>query len=78
MRMVSGSGPSHDDVIAEDAVSWSRRYKANIDRLRSGERDQIAEVVRGLGARERDHGLSAGEQRMLWRARQLLQGPTDR
>jgi RNA polymerase-interacting CarD/CdnL/TRCF family regulator len=51
---------------------------ANIDRLRSGERDEIAEVVRGLGARERDHGLSAGEQRMLWRARQLLQGPTDR
>ena len=39
------------------------------------ERDQIAEVVNELSARERDHGLSAGEQRMLERARRLLAHP---
>ncbi len=71
-------GPSHDDVMAEDpgnAVNWSRRYKANTDRLRSGERDQIAEVVRGLGAWERDHPWpECRGAALLWRARQLLQG----
>jgi CarD family transcriptional regulator len=57
------------------AASWSRRYRANLQRLASGDRDQIAEVVNELSARERDHGLSAGEQRMLERARRLLAHP---
>jgi CarD family transcriptional regulator len=63
-------GPSPDP-----ATAWSRRYKANLERLASGDRDQIADVVNGLSARERDHGLSAGDQRMLRRARQLLAHP---
>jgi hypothetical protein len=58
-----------------DEANWSRRYKANLGRMRSGDRDQITEVVSGLGARERDHDLSAGERRMLERARHLLQRP---
>jgi hypothetical protein len=57
-----------------DEANWSRRYKANLERMRSGDRDQITEVVSGLGARERDHGLSAGERRMLERTRHLTQG----
>jgi hypothetical protein len=56
-------------------TSWSRRYKANLERLGSGDRAKIAEVVRGLSGLDRDHGLSAGEQRMLLRARQLLKEP---
>lgn len=55
-----------------DEANWSRRYKANLERLSSGGRGKLAEVVRGLSALERDHGLSAGEQRMLRRAWQLL------
>jgi CarD family transcriptional regulator len=57
------------------AADWSRRYKANLQRLASGDRDQIAEVVDGLSTWDRDHGLSAGEQRMLERARRLLAHP---
>jgi CarD family transcriptional regulator len=64
-------GPSPDS----EPANWSRRYKANLERLASGDRDQIADVVSGLSTRERDHGLSAGEQRMLQRARQLLAHP---
>ena len=56
-------------------ASWSRRYKANLERLGSGDRAKIAEVARGLSGLDRDHGLSAGEQRMLLRARQLLKEP---
>ena len=33
---------------------------------------EVAEVVRDLWRRERDRGLSAGEKRMLAKARQIL------
>jgi CarD family transcriptional regulator len=32
----------------------------------------VAEVVRNLSIREKDKGLSAGEKRMLTKARQIL------
>jgi len=34
--------------------------------------NQVAEVVRNLSIRDKDKGLSAGEKRMLQRARQIL------
>jgi CarD family transcriptional regulator len=40
--------------------------------LRSGDIYQVAEVVRNLSIRDKDKGLSAGEKRMLSRARQIL------
>lgn len=54
------------------ATNWSRRYKTNIEKIRSGDIYQVAEVVRNLSIRERDRGLSAGEKRMLAKARQIL------
>jgi hypothetical protein len=60
-------------VHLDGDMNWSRRYKVNLERLSSGDRGKIAEVVRGLSALDREHGLSAGEQRMLRRAWQLLQ-----
>ena len=53
-------------------TNWSRRFKANYEKLRSGDIYQVAEVVRNLALRERDKGLSAGEKRMLTKARQIL------
>lgn len=58
-------------------TNWSRRYKANVERLKSGDRQQIAVVVHGLSERDRDYGLSQGERRMLERAKRLLDGPPD-
>jgi CarD family transcriptional regulator len=58
----------------DDAVGWSRRYRANLGKLASGNPGQVAEVVGDLELRARDAGLSAGEQRMLVKARQLLSG----
>jgi CarD, C-terminal domain len=52
--------------------SWSRRYKENLERLCSGDRAQIAEVVRQLTDREQAAGVSPGESRMLARARRML------
>jgi CarD family transcriptional regulator len=53
-------------------TNWSRRFKANYEKLKSGDIFQVAEVVRNLSLRERDKGLSAGEKRMLTKARQIL------
>jgi CarD family transcriptional regulator len=63
-------------VLTEDessmAANWSRRFKNNIEKLRSGDIYQVAEVVRNLSIREREKGLSAGEKRMVVKARQIL------
>ena len=56
----------------EEASNWSRRYKANVEKLASGDVLKVAEVVRDLWRRDKDRGLSAGEKRMLTKARHIL------
>lgn len=56
----------------EEPTNWSRRYKANLEKLASGDVIKVAEVVRDLWRRDQDRGLSAGEKRMLSKARQIL------
>ena len=58
----------------DEAGNWSRRYKANQERLASGDINKVAEVVRDLWRRDQDRGLSAGEKRMLGKARTILVG----
>ena len=53
-------------------TNWSRRFKNHVEKLKSGDIYQVAEVVRNLSLRENEKGLSAGEKRMLARARQIL------
>ena len=56
----------------EEPTNWSRRYKANLEKLASGDVIKVSEVVRALWRRDQDRGLSAGEKRMLAKARQIL------
>jgi len=56
----------------EEPTNWSRRFKANMEKLHSGDVMKVAEVVRDLWRRDRERGLSAGEKRMLGQARQVL------
>jgi CarD family transcriptional regulator len=65
------------EILREDEVNnvptnWNRRFKTNVEKLRSGDIFQVAEVVRSLSLREKEKGLSAGEKRMLAKARQIL------
>ena len=47
--------------------------KLNVEKIATGDVNKIAEVVRDLAQRDVDeHGLSAGEKRMLTRARSIL------
>lgn len=56
----------------EEPANWSRRFKANMEKLHSGNVIKVSEVVRDLWRRDRDKGLSAGEKRMLAKARTIL------
>ena len=60
--------------FTEEPTNWSRRYKANLEKLASGDVIKVSEVVRDLWRRDQDRGLSAGEKRMLAKARQILVG----
>jgi CarD family transcriptional regulator len=63
-------------VLTEDetsvAANWSRRFKNNLEKLHSGDPYEVAEVLRNLAIRDREKGLSAGEKRMIVKARQIL------
>ena len=58
--------------FTEEPTNWSRRFKANQEKLASGDVLKVAEVVRDLSRRDTDKGLSAGEKRMLSKARKIL------
>ena len=53
-------------------TNWNRRYRANMEKIKSGSIFKVAEVVRSLLLRERLKGLSTGERRMLESAKQIL------
>jgi len=53
-------------------ILWSRRYRANLAKLISGDIYHVAEVVRNLSLRDRGKGLSGVEKRMLAKAREIL------
>ncbi|AOY75134.1 CarD family transcriptional regulator [Clostridium formicaceticum] len=63
-------------VLASDVTkmpqNWNRRYRANMDRIKSGDIYEVAEVVRNLMLRDREKALSTGERKILNNARQIL------
>ncbi|GAA2236344.1 CarD family transcriptional regulator [Rarobacter faecitabidus] len=56
----------------EEPTNWSRRFKANQEKLATGDVVKVAEVVRDLSRRSAGRGLSTGEKALLSRARHIL------
>ncbi len=52
--------------------NWNKRYTHNMEKLRSGDVLQVAEVVRNLTITDKEKKLSTGERKMLSNARQIL------
>jgi CarD family transcriptional regulator len=52
--------------------NWNKRYRENILRIKSGDLEEVAKVVKGLMIRDQEHGLSTGERKMLHSAKQIL------
>ncbi len=64
------------DILGEQeqdlATNWNQRYRANMDKIKSGDIYEVAGVVRSLMIRDRAKGLSTGERKMLDQAKQIL------
>lgn len=54
------------------STNWNRRYRANLEKIKSGNIYEVSEVVRNLIQRDKEKGLSSGEKKMLENARQIL------
>lgn len=57
---------------AKMSSNWNRRYRTNLEKIKSGNIYEVAEVVKCLAEREREKGLSNGERKMLENAKQIL------
>jgi CarD family transcriptional regulator len=56
----------------EMAKIWNRRYRDNMEKLKTGKITFVAEVVRDLMRVDRQKRLSTGEKKMLSNAKQIL------
>ena len=56
----------------EDETNWSKRHRKNMDRIKTGDIFEVAEVVRNLVLLDEEKGLSTGEKKMLNNAKQIL------
>ena len=60
------------DEVSEMPQSWTRRFKHNREKIKTGDVYELAEVVRNLASSESEKGLSAGEKQMYTRAKKIL------
>ncbi len=52
--------------------NWNRRYRANLEKVKTGDIFEVASVVRNLEILDREKGLSTGERKMLNNSKQIL------
>ena len=64
------------EILEEDetemSANWNKRYRDNMDKMKSGDIYEIADVVRNLSFKQKEKGLSTGEKKMLNNAKQIL------
>ena len=60
------------EIVVDQDSNWNKRYRENLERLKSGDLYQVARVIKGLMHRDQRRGLSTGERKMLHAARQIL------
>ncbi len=56
----------------EMSMNWNKRYRDNMEKMKSGDIYEVADVVRNLSFKQKEKGLSTGEKKMLLNARQIL------
>ena len=56
----------------EMSHNWNKRYRDNMDKMKSGDIYEVADVVRNLSFKQKEKGLSTGEKKMLNNAKQIL------
>ena len=56
----------------EMAPNWNKRYRDNMEKMKSGDIYEVADVVRNLSFKQKERTLSTGEKKMLLNAKQIL------
>ena len=57
----------------EMSQNWNKRYRDNMDKMKSGDVYEVADVVRNLAFKQKETGsLSTGEKKMFSNAKQIL------
>lgn len=57
---------------AEETKNWNKRYRENMEKIKSGSLVSVVHVVKTLMIRDFAKGLSTGERKMLSNAKQIL------
>lgn len=63
---------SFKNCSTEMDSNWNKRYRENVERIKSGNIYEVVHVVKNLMFREKSRGLSTGERKMLNGAKQIL------
>lgn len=58
--------------MEEMPANWNQRNRENLEKLKTGDIFEVADVVRNLTLLHREKGLSTGEKKMLTNARNIL------
>jgi CarD family transcriptional regulator len=61
-----------DDQFTAMNANWNKRYRENMEKIKSGDIFEVADVVKNLARRDKSKGLSTGERKMLSNAKQIL------
>ena len=71
-----GSADKVFEVLEHDETemnkNWNKRYRDNMEKMKSGSVYEVADVVRNLSFKQKEKGLSTGEKKMLSNAKQIL------
>ena len=56
----------------EMSIKWNKRYRDNVEKMKSGDIFEVADIVRNLSFKQKEKGLSTTEKKMLLNAKQIL------
>ena len=56
----------------EMSMNWNKRYRDNMEKMKTGDIYEVADIVRNLSFKQKEKGLSTGEKKMLLNAKQIL------
>lgn len=56
----------------EMSMKWNKRYRDNVEKMKSGDIFEIADIVRNLSFKQKEKSLSTTEKKMLLNAKQIL------
>ena len=56
----------------EMSMKWNKRYRDNVEKMKSGDIFEVADIVRNLSFKQKEKGLSTTEKKMLLNAKQIL------